>query len=111
MFEEKIEIPLKVWTLAEFRRWALSDEFPQQGRIDFIRGRIEVDMSPEDIFCHSTPKSEIHGVLYSLVKARDLGHLLVDRVFSGPKPPSARTPTATTRPPRRESGNPSDSRG
>ncbi len=81
VFEEKIEIPLKVWTLAEFRRWALSDEFPERGRIDYIGGRIEVDMSPEDIFCHSTPKSEIHAVLYGLVKERDLGHLLTDRVL------------------------------
>ncbi len=77
LFEEQIEVPLTVRSLAEFRHWALSDEFPETGRIDFIDGRIEVDMSPEDIFCHGTLKSEIAGVLYHRVKRGRLGHLLI----------------------------------
>jgi len=77
--EEQVEIPLEVHTLAEFRRWAASDDFPERGRIDFISGSLEVDMSPEDLFCHGTLKGEIHGVLHQLVKRGRLGHLFVDR--------------------------------
>jgi len=77
--EEQVEIPLGVRTLADFRRWAASDDFPERGRIDFISGSLEVDMSPEDLFCHGTLKGEIHGVLHQLVKRGRLGHLFVDR--------------------------------
>ena len=50
-------------SLDDFRRWALSDDFPETGRIDFIEGRIEVDMAPEDLFCHGTLKTEIVAAL------------------------------------------------
>ncbi len=78
IFEEQVEIPF-VGSLADFRSWALSGEFPERGRIDYIAGRIEVDMSPEDIFCHGTLKTEIVAVLGQLVKQRGLGYLLSDR--------------------------------
>jgi Uma2 family endonuclease len=78
IIEEQIEIPF-VGSLADFRAWALSDGFPERGRIDYIGGRIEVDMSPEDIFCHGTLKTEIVAVLVRLVKEGGLGYLLSDR--------------------------------
>ncbi len=59
VFEEQLEIPLNLQTLEDFRQWALSDSFPDRGRIDFIAGRIEVDMSPEEIYCHGTLKTEL----------------------------------------------------
>ena len=58
IFEEQIEIPF-VRSLRDFRDWALSDRFPEQARIDYIAGCIEVDMSPEDVFTHGTLKTEI----------------------------------------------------
>jgi Uma2 family endonuclease len=78
LFEEHAEIPLNIGSLADFRRWALSDGFPEAGRIDFVAGRIEVDMSPEDLFCHGTLKSEIAGVLHQRIKRDKLGHLFID---------------------------------
>ena len=78
VFEEQVEVPLDLRSLADFRRWALSDAFPERGRIDYIGGRIEVDMSPEDFFCHGTLKTEIVRVLSSQVKQGDLGHLDID---------------------------------
>jgi Uma2 family endonuclease len=75
----EIEIPADLRSLADFRRWALSDRFPERGRIDYIAGRIEVDMSPEDFFCHGTLKTAIAFGLYGQVEARDLGHLVSDR--------------------------------
>ena len=34
IFEEQVEIPGGIRTLADFRDWARSDEFPEQGRMD-----------------------------------------------------------------------------
>lgn len=63
-------------SLADFRRWALSDDFPQRGRIDFVAGKIEVDISPEDLFCHGTLKTEVVRVLGQRIKAAGNGHLV-----------------------------------
>jgi Uma2 family endonuclease len=65
--------------LADFRRWALSDEFPEQGRIDYLGGRIEVDMSPEDLHTHGKLKTELVIVLGQRIKERQLGELYTDR--------------------------------
>lgn len=76
---EDVEIPLGIRDLADFRKWALSDDFPERGRIDFLGNRIEVDMSPEDLFCHGTAKMEIGTVLYLHVQNQDLGHVFSDK--------------------------------
>ena len=75
--EEQLEIPA-ISSLEDFRRWALSDEFPKRGRIDYIGGRIEVDMSPEDLFTHGNLKGEIYGVLWTRVKRQRSGVVFVD---------------------------------
>jgi Uma2 family endonuclease len=77
LIEEQVEIPLGIACLADFRQWALSDDFPERGRIDFIAGRIEVDMSPEDLFTHGTLKSEIAGEIKDRANQLDLGHTLI----------------------------------
>lgn len=90
LLDQGIEIPA-IRDLADFRRWALSDEFPQRGRIDYICGRIEVDMSPEDVFTHGTLKSEIAARIKGRVDELDLGHTLIaeTRVSSVPADLSA----------------------
>lgn len=77
IFEEQVEIPF-VRSLRDFRDWVLSDRFPEQGRIDFVAGHIEVDMSPEDFFTHGTLKTEIVGALRQVVKRSGAGYLLTD---------------------------------
>lgn len=77
VFEEQLEIPT-IHDLAEFRQWALSDDFPETGRIDFIAGRIEVDMSPEDLFTHGTLKSKVAGVIEQRIEFLDIGHTFLD---------------------------------
>ena len=77
IFEERIEIPY-FRSLAEFRAWATSEECPEEGRIDYIAGRIEVDMSPEEFFCHGTLKSELVTVLNQKVRTQRMGYLLTD---------------------------------
>ncbi len=76
--EEQLEIPLGVQSLADFREWAASDDFPQRGRIDFLSGSIEVEMSPEDLFCHGTLKTELIMVLGRRAKQLGIGHLFTD---------------------------------
>ncbi len=76
VFEEQIEVP-SIEDLAGFRAWALSDEFPQRGRIDYIGGRIEVDMSPEDLFTHGTLKLQVAGKIEARVAELELGHAFV----------------------------------
>ncbi|MBI1346232.1 hypothetical protein GC163_08065 [bacterium] len=70
-----VEIPGGIQTLTGFRRWVFSSRFPETGRIDYVRGRIEVDMAADDLFVHNFPKTELTSKLYQLVRARDLGWL------------------------------------
>ena len=76
--EEQIEIPLNLRNLVDFRRWATSDAFPEQGRIDYVTGCIEVDMSPEDLHTHGKLKTELVGVLWQRIKQEELGELYTD---------------------------------
>ena len=78
-FEEQIEVPMDIRSLADFRRWATSDEFPEQGRIDYIAGCIEVDMSPEDLHTHGKLKTELVIAVGQRIKQKQLGELYTDR--------------------------------
>lgn len=79
VIEDGTEIPLNIQSLSDFRQWAMSPSFPGRGRIDYLAGRIEVDMSPEDFFCHGTLKTELIAVLGRLVKQRESGYVVSDR--------------------------------
>ena len=76
LLDQGVEIPA-IGDLADFRRWALSDDFPQRGRIDYVAGRIEVDLSPEDLFTHGTLKAEIAVRIAVRVGELDLGHTVI----------------------------------
>ncbi len=78
LIQGSLEVPF-VQSLVEFRDWAASDAYPQQGRIDFIAGRIEVDMSPEDLYCHGILKTRLVIALGQIIDAGDLGELFTDR--------------------------------
>ena len=79
ILDEGVEIPDGIRTLADFRHWTYAEVFPERGRMDYINGRIEVDLSPEDLFCHGTAKMEIGSVLHQLVKKQDMGNAFSDR--------------------------------
>lgn len=79
LLEEQLEIPLDLRSLADFRRWTFSETFPERSRIDYLAGRIEVDMSPEDFFCHGTLKTEVVRVLSQRIKRQGLGYLVADQ--------------------------------
>jgi Uma2 family endonuclease len=75
---ESFCIPAALLGLPAFRRWAQSTDFPDRGRIDWIDGELEVDMSPEEINTHGTPKVAIARTLGNLLEDQDLGVVLVD---------------------------------
>lgn len=79
VLEEDIRIPLGVRALEEFRRWSHGEQFPERGRIDYLQGDIEVDMSPEDLYTHGTVKVAIASRLQGLVADQDRGYVFVDR--------------------------------
>lgn len=78
LIEDELEIPA-IQDLEEFRRWATAEDFPETGRIDFVAGRIEVDMSPEELHTHGKPKTELVIVLGERIRSRQLGELYTDR--------------------------------
>lgn len=75
---EEVRIPEWVVDLESFRRWYHSSEFPEEGRIDYIRGVVWVDMTMEQVFTHVQAKTEFTVVLGGLVNAEDLGLYLTD---------------------------------
>jgi len=77
--EDDVVIPDGVGKLATFRRWALSSEFPDRGRIDFLDGRIEVDMSPEELQSHGVLKSALHLYVAGVVAQQGSGQVFADR--------------------------------
>jgi Uma2 family endonuclease len=79
LIADELTIPPGIDSLEDFRRWALSDEFPEKGRIDYIRGTIEIDYMPERLSSHGEVKVEVGRVLSNRVKQGDLGKVLIDQ--------------------------------
>jgi len=78
ILDEDFQVPF-VGSLVEFRQWAASDSYPESGRIDYLAGRIEVDVSPEDLYTHGKLKTTLIAVLQRIVEKGDLGDLFSDR--------------------------------
>src|SRR5947208_16771685 len=78
LYDERVHIPSWVVDLVWFRRWAQSAEFPEKGRICYLKGEVWVDMSKEQFFTHNQVKQEFNLVLGGLVKAGRLGRYLPD---------------------------------
>lgn len=76
---DRVLVPAAARELEPFRAWAASDRFPERGRIDFLDGDVEIDMSPEDLYTHGTVKAEIAATLQELVARRDRGLVFIDR--------------------------------
>ena len=78
LFEDELRIPYGIDSLATFRQWAFSDAFPDAGRIDYVDRSIEVDSSPDNLFYHSAPKTELGAVIRFRLKATRVGHVFID---------------------------------
>lgn len=76
--QEGVRIPGDIVDLESFRRWAHSDEFPEQGRFSFLRGEVWVDLSMEQLFTHNRVRTRCTSVLESLVDVENLGYFFSD---------------------------------
>jgi Uma2 family endonuclease len=70
ILEDRLRIPPDTTDFDSFQRWAAADDFPEAGRIDFLAGDVEVDVSPEDLFTHNVVKSKIGLTLEGLLAGR-----------------------------------------
>lgn len=75
---ETLRIPPGVGTLEGFRRWTWSECFPDHGRIDFLAGELEIDLSPENLYKHSAPKTALSAALYQQVERTGRGGVYID---------------------------------
>ncbi len=75
---EQIRVPGWVADLGSFRRWAGADDFPEKGRVWFLKGEVCLDLSKEQIFSHVLVKTEIASTLSRVVETGQLGMYLVD---------------------------------
>lgn len=64
--------------LESFRRWTRSEDFPVRGRIDWIEGELDVDMTPEDVTTHGTPKGAVAIGVGRVVVEERRGLVLID---------------------------------
>jgi Uma2 family endonuclease len=75
---ETLRIPPGVGTLEGFRRWTSSECFPEHGRIDFLAGELEIDLSPENLYKHGGPKTALSAALYGQVDRTGRGAVYID---------------------------------
>lgn len=75
---EGVRIPANFTDLESFRQWVRSDEFPERGRIDWIDGEVQIDMSPENLNTHATLKTAFVRTLGDLVEDSNLGIVCTD---------------------------------
>ena len=76
-----VVVPPSAHTLDGFRKWALSEEFPERGKMTFVGGELIIDMSPEYFETHNFIKTEITSVIYGRTKARAMGRVYSDRAL------------------------------
>jgi Uma2 family endonuclease len=79
ILDEDFQIPAEVFTLGRFRQWSQSDRFPEQGRIDYLNGVVEVDLSPENLYSHGVVKTAIAAELYVQIVKTGRGNVFGDR--------------------------------
>ncbi len=76
-----LHIPRDAYTLAGFRRWVLSDEFPEKQPVMFRNGEIFLYMPKEDVFTHAAVKTAVAGSIFVLNQELDLGDFYINGVL------------------------------
>jgi Uma2 family endonuclease len=72
-------MPTGSMTLAEFREWTYSDEFPTTGLIAYLGEEMFIDMSPERLTSHGSVKTAVEGTIIPLVLNKKKGKIYFDR--------------------------------
>jgi Uma2 family endonuclease len=73
---DSVSIPAWVTDYDSFCRWLHSDEFPEEGKVCFILGKVWVDLSMEEYFSHNQVRGEINRVLGNLMKETTYGRFV-----------------------------------
>lgn len=76
--EPMVRVPAWVVDLDSFRRWSLTNEFPDRGRIEYFQGTVWVDMTMEEIYSHNQIKQLLNLVIGGWVQQHDLGRYYPD---------------------------------
>ena len=78
-----VAVPESAKDVAGFRSWTTSDDFPDASRIDWVAGRIYVDLSMQRQQSHGLPKTEILRVVANRLVETGFGEITSDvtRVF------------------------------
>jgi Uma2 family endonuclease len=76
-----LHIPRDAYTLAGFRKWVLSDEFPEKQPVMFRNGEIYLYMPKEDVFTHAAVKTPVAIVVGGLFQELDLGDFYINGVL------------------------------
>ncbi len=79
VYDAQPRVPPEACRLEGFRSWARSDGFPESGRIDFVEGGVEIEMSPEDLHTHGTVKTAIAAELFQRIARLGRGFVFADR--------------------------------
>ncbi|MCC6493372.1 MAG: Uma2 family endonuclease [Pirellulales bacterium] len=77
----EVKIPPSAYTWDGFRAWAVSEDYPNHGKITFAAGKLIIDMSPESFEEQGAVKTEIARVLSQFVRERGLGYYRIDRTL------------------------------
>ncbi len=75
---DAFEVPPSAVLLEGFREWSRSEGFPESGRIDYLAGEVEVEMSPEDLYTHGTVKTAIVAELFARIARPSRGFVFAD---------------------------------
>ena len=70
-----LEVPGWVVDHESYRRWARSDEFPEQGRFAYLNGIIWIDLTRHQLFTESTLQGAVIAKLHLIVNENDFGYL------------------------------------
>jgi hypothetical protein len=76
-----LHIPRDAYKLHGFRRWVLSDEFPEKQPVLFLNGEIFFYMPKEDVFTHAAVKTAVAGPVFNLNEESDFGHFYINGVL------------------------------
>ncbi len=79
--EDQVKVPVWVTDLESFRRWTDNDDFPEKGRVWFLKGEVWVDMSKEQVFTHGQIKGLYGTRLMDLVEDEESGIYCPDGLF------------------------------
>lgn len=67
-------------SLASFREWYASDDFPEQGRICYLAGEVYVEMGHERVSSHVALKTALTEILSAFARAANLGRFFGDGI-------------------------------